>query len=216
MKSEFQLQREAYAAAISHPRVLNAITSGPNQRIAICFVEWSGPDAQKIVIDWTPIGDLDTARRFGDQLLEAPRSFADRTSISGTIDFVVPLFNHAAYDSDRRTIDVSGDGNNNSGRDVTAARDDALAMGIVINGLVILTDGQLSSSPDHTNPPGGLENYYRSNVIGGPGAFVIVAQDFNSFGEAILKKMITEIADLSHLQLTANRALTQPFSKPTN
>ena len=201
---KFQLQRQGYAAAISHPRVLNAIASGPNQRIAICFVEWSGPGAQKIVIDWTPIGDSDAARRFGDLLLEEPRSFADRTSISGAIDFAAALFDQAPYNSARRAVDVSGDGNNNSGRDIAAARDDAVAKGIVVNGLVILTDGRLSVSPDHTNPPGGLENYYRDNVIGGPGAFVVVAQDFNSFGEAILKKMVTEIADLPHLQQAAS------------
>ena len=197
---KFQLQREGYATAVSHPRVLNAIASGPNQRIAICFVEWSGPSAQKVVIDWTLIGDAGAARRFSDHLLEAPRSFADGTSISGAIDFAASLFNQAPYESSRYAIDVSGDGNNNSGRDITAARNDALAKGIVINGLVILTEDQASRHPAHTNPPGGLEDYYRNNVIGGPGAFVIVARDFDSFGEAILKKMITEIAQLPPLQ----------------
>jgi Protein of unknown function (DUF1194) len=194
---KFQLQREGYAAAISHPRVLNAITSGPHRRIAVCFVEWSGVGAQKVVIDWTLIGDAGAARRFGDQLLEAPRSFADRTSISGAIDFAAALFDRAPYDSTRRTVDVSGDGNNNSGRDVRAARDDALARGITINGLVILTppDVPLAWNSEHTNPPGGLANYYRDNVIGGTGAFVVVAENFNSFQGAITKKMITEVAD---------------------
>ncbi len=191
---KFQLQREGYAAAISHPRVLNAITSGPHRRIAVCFVEWSGVGAQKVVIDWTLIGDAGAARRFSDQLLEAPRSFADRTSISGAIDFAAALFDRAPYNSTRRTIDVSGDGNNNSGRDVSAARDDALAQGITINGLVILTEVALAWNSEHTNPPGGLDNYYRDNVIGGPGAFVIVAENFNSFQEAITKKMIAEVA----------------------
>ncbi len=181
--------------------MLNAIASGLNQRVAICFVEWSGL-AQKVVIDWTLIGDAGAARRFSDHLLEAPRSFAGGTSISGAVDFAASLFNQAPYESSRHTIDLSGDGNNNSGRDVTAARDDALAKGIVINGLVILTEDQASRHPSHTNPPGGLETYYRNNVIGGPGAFVIVARDFNSFGEAILKKMITEIAQLPPLQQT--------------
>jgi hypothetical protein len=199
---KFQLQREGYAAAISHPRVLNAITSGPHRRIAVCFVEWSGVSAQKVVIDWTLIGDAAAARRFGDQLLEAPRSFAERTSISGAIDFAAALFDRAPYDSTRHTIDVSGDGTNNSGRDVGPARDDALAKGITINGLVILTspDVQLAWNPEHTNPPGGLANYYRDNVIGGSGAFVVVAESFNSFQEAIIKKMIAEVAVLqTHL-----------------
>jgi Protein of unknown function (DUF1194) len=153
---KFQLQREGYAAAISHPQVLKAITSGLHRRIAVCFVEWSGIGAQKVVIDWTLIGDSGAARRFSDQLLEAPRSFADRTSISAAIDFAATLFGRAPYDSTRRTIDVSGDGNNNSGRDVSAARDDALAQGITINGLVILTppDMPLAWNAEHTNPPG--------------------------------------------------------------
>ena len=192
---KFQLQREGYAAAIAHPRVLKAITAGPHRRIAVCFVEWSGIAAQKVVIDWTLIGDIGAARRFSDQLLEAPRSFADRTSISGAIDFAAALFYRAPYDSTRRTIDISGDGNNNSGRDVSAARDDAVAKGITINGLAILTDMPLAWNSEHTNPPGGLPNYYRDNVIGGPGAFVIVAESFNSFQEAITKKMIAEVAD---------------------
>ena len=192
---KFQFQREGYAAAISHPRVLSAITSGLHRRIAVSFVEWSGAGAQKVVIDWTLIGDAGAARRFSDQLLEAPRSFADRTSISGAIDFAAGLFDRAPYDLTRRTIDVSGDGNNNSGRDVSAARDDAVAKGITINGLVILTDVPLARNSEHTNPPGGLANYYRDNVIGGPGAFVIVAENFNSFQEAITKKMIAEVAD---------------------
>ena len=84
---KFLLQREGYAAAISDPQVLDAIRSGPHQQIAICFVEWSGFGAQKLVIDWTVIDGAASARKFGDQLLELPRSFADRTSISGGIEF---------------------------------------------------------------------------------------------------------------------------------
>ena len=94
----------------------------------------------------------------------------------------------------RRTIDVSGDGTNNAGRDVKLARDETVAKGIVINGLVILSDRPVPWNAEHTNPPGGLEKYYQDNVIGGPGAFVLVAENFNSFGRAIIKKMIAEIA----------------------
>ena len=101
----------------------------------------------------------------------------------------------APFTAERQTIDVSGDGTNNSGRDVTMARDEALRLGIAINGLVILSDQPMPWNPEHTNPPGGLTNYYRDNVIGGPGSFVIEAKDFNSFGQAIIKKMIAEIAD---------------------
>ena len=192
--AKFQLQREGYAAAISDPRVLDAIRSGRNGRVGLTFVEWSGAGSQRVLIDWTTIGDAETARGFGDRLLEAPRSFADRTSISGAIEFAMGQLARAPYESARRTIDVSGDGTNNAGRDVTLARDKAVAQGVTINGLVILSETPLAWNPDHTNPPGGLQNYYRNNVIGGPGAFVLVAENFNSFGQAIVKKMIAEVA----------------------
>jgi hypothetical protein len=192
--AKFQLQREGYAAAISDPRVLDAIRSGRNSRIGLTFVEWSGVGAQRVVIDWATISDAESAKGFGDRLLEAPRSFADRTSISGAIEFAMGQFARAPYDAPRRTVDISGDGTNNAGRDVASVRDEALAKGITINGLVILSDTPLAWNPDHTNPPGGLDNYYRNNVVGGPGAFVQVAQDFNSFGQAIVKKMIAEVA----------------------
>jgi hypothetical protein len=191
---KFQLQRDGYAAAISDPRVLEAIRSGRTGRIAVSFVEWSGAGSQRVLIDWTGIGNADEAKSFGDHLLEAPRSFADRTSISSAIDFSMGQFAKAPFDSERRTIDISGDGTNNAGRDVTAARDEALAQGVTINGLVILSETPLAWNPDHTNPVGGLDKYYRDHVIGGTGAFVIVAENFASFGQAIIKKLIAEIA----------------------
>jgi hypothetical protein len=194
---KFLLQREGYATAISDPHVIDAIRSGPHQRIAVCFVEWSGFGAQKLVIDWTVIDGPAAARKFGDQLLELPRSFADRTSISGGIEFAMAQLERAPFEAARRTIDVSGDGTNNAGRDVKIARDEAVAKGIVVNGLVILSDRPVPWNAEHTNPPGGLERYYQDNVIGGPGAFVLVAENFNSFGRAIIKKMIAEIAFLA-------------------
>jgi hypothetical protein len=191
---KFQLQREGYAAAIADQRVLEAIGSGRHRRIAICFVEWSGANAQRVVIDWTVIADAAAARKFGDQLLELPRSFADRTSIGGAIDFSMLQLARAPFRAPRQTIDISGDGTHNSGRDVALARDEALATGATINGLVILSDQPMAWNPEHTHPPGGLVEYFRSNVIGGPGAFVMAADDFASFGQAIIKKMIAEIA----------------------
>ena len=192
--TKFQLQREGYAAAVADPHVLEAIHSGRTGRIGLTFVEWSGVGAQKVVIDWTTIGDTDSAKGFGDRLLEAPRSFADRTSISGAIEFAMGQLDKAPYGGARRIIDVSGDGTNNAGRDVAMLRDEAVAKGITINGLVILSDNPMSWNPDHTNPPGGLANYYRNNVVGGPSAFVMVAENFSSFGQAIVKKMIAEVA----------------------
>ncbi len=191
---KFALQREGYATAFSDPRVLNAIKSGANSRIAVTFLEWSGANSQRVVVDWMIIDGPQTAQQFGDRLLETPRSFADRTSISAGIDFSVSLFAKAPFEAKRRTIDVSGDGTNNSGRDVREARDAAVALNITINGLVILSTTPLPWNPEHTNPPGGLTKYFRDNVMGGPGAFVVEAQDFNSFGQAIISKLIAEIA----------------------
>jgi Protein of unknown function (DUF1194) len=174
--------------------VIEAIRAGPSGRIAVAFVEWSGVLSQKIVIDWTVISNDATAREFGDRIMGAPRAFADSTSISAGIEFAITQLDRAPYEAHRRVIDVSGDGDNNSGRDVTAARDVAIAKGITINGLVILTAPPSLSYSNHTNPPGGLAHYYRNNVIGGDGAFVVVAENFNSFGNAIIKKLIAEIA----------------------
>jgi hypothetical protein len=192
--AKFKLQRDGCGAAISNPRVIEAIQSGPHGLIAICFMEWSGVGAQKVVIDWTLIDGIKAAQEFASQLAEAQRSFADRTSISGGIDFAMARLERAPFQSSRRTIDVSGDGTNNSGRDVAAARDEAVAQGVTINGLVILTEQPLSWNVEHTNPPGGLEAYYRNNVIGGPNSFVMVAQSFNAFSQAILNKLIAEVA----------------------
>jgi len=195
---KFRLQRNGYVEALTNPRVIEAIQSGNNRRIAVSFVEWSGVVSQKVVIDWATISDETTARRFADGLVEAPRSFADRTSISAGIDFAMTQFERAPYEGLRRTIDVSGDGTNNSGRDVTSARDEAVAKGVTINGLVILSDSPTPWNPEHTNPPGGLAQYYRNNVIGGAGSFVMVAENFKSFGNALINKLIAEIAQARH------------------
>ena len=205
---KFELQRAGYASAIVDNQVIKAITGGPNRRIAVSFVEWSGVEAQRLVIDWTMIDDAVAARKFGNQLLELPRSFAGRTSISGGIDYAITVFSSAPYQSGRRTIDVSGDGTNNSGRAVNLARDDAVAAGITINGLVILSNSPLNWNPEHTHPPGGLANYYRTNVIGGPSSFVMVAENFDSFSQAIRKKLIAEIADVTSLSGT-DRAIEE-------
>ena len=193
--SKFEFQRSGYAAAFSNPRVIEAIRAGPSGRIAVAFIEWSGILQQKIVIDWMMIGNEETARQFGDRIMEAPRAFArNSTSISAGLDFAMTQLDRAPYEARRRVIDISGDGDNNSGRDIVVARDEAIAKGISINGLVILTEPPSPSNFSHTNPAGGLANYYRDNVIGGPGAFVVIAENFNSFGDILVKKLIREIA----------------------
>jgi uncharacterized protein DUF1194 len=178
----FDLQRQGYAKAFASREVLEAIAAGPNQTIAVTLVEWSGSGHQQQMIGWTFISDAASAEAFGSAVAETPRAFADWTSISGAIDFAVPLFRSDELDATRHVIDISGDGINNNGRGVNEARADALSAGITINGLPILSEYPT------------LDAYYRDYVIGGPGAFATVAHDFPDFGHAILNKLVREIA----------------------
>jgi hypothetical protein len=201
---EFELQRQGYAAALIHPRVLAAIRAGALGRVALCYVEFAGAGEQAVVVDWSVVADGESAQIFADRIRAAPRPFAGRTSISGGIDFAVQQIAGSGVDAPRRVIDVSGDGTNNSGRTVNAARDDAVAAGITINGLAIINehpDNPYLSS--HVQPPEGLPEYYRQNVIGGPGAFMLQVKDFTSFAESVTRKLISEIA-----------ALRQPAPRP--
>ena len=179
----FELQREGYAAAFRDPRVLGAIQSGPSQAIAVAMMQWTGPALQVRAVDWSRLGDEASAKAFADAIRQAPRAlYGGGTSISGAVDGGRALLFESPYQAARRVIDISGDGSNNRGRSVTRARDEAVSAGIGINGLPIL-----ALEPD-------LDRYYEDNVIGGPGAFVIAAKDYESFAEAIRKKLITEIA----------------------
>ena len=196
-EGEFDLQRKGYAAALSDPRVLAAIRGGANGTIAVCFVEWSGAGEQMVVADWTVIHDDEDAGGLSAAILAAPRSFIGRTSISGAIDFAMARFGAAPQHSNRRIIDISGDGTNNSGRPVTEARDQALAEGVTINGLAIVNDKPNPGYAFHTQPPGGLPEWYRQNVIGGPGAFLRIVEDFRSFADAMTNKLVSEIAALT-------------------
>ena len=193
---KFRLQREGYAAAIVDPRVVRAMVGGPMGRIALCFVEWAGDTDQMLVMDWTHIGNAEEAEAVARRIKDAPRAFMGRTSISAAIDFGMAQLRRSPYQSDRRVIDVSGDGTNNSGRPVTEARDAAVAQGLTINGLVILSEIPLATNPMHTHPPGGLTLYYEKNVAGGPGAFVVEAENFEAFGQSLISKLIKEIAEV--------------------
>ena len=190
---EFELQRKGYAAALTDPRVLTAIQGRTNKAIGISFIEWSGDEDQQVVVDWTEIRDEEDAGSVAAAILAAPRSFMGRTSISAAIDFAMARFAMAKWQAKRRIIDVSGDGTNNSGRPVTEARDQAVANGVTINGLAIINDKPNLGYSAHTQPPGGLPLYYKENVIGGPNAFLIVVQDFNSFADAMANKLAKEI-----------------------
>lgn len=192
--AKFKLQREGYAAALTHKRVIDAIQSMPSSRIAICYVEWSGASAQAVVVDWTSIGTTAEAQAFAERVLAAPRLFMERTAIGAAIDFSMAQFAHSPFKAPRHVIDVSGDGTNNVGRDVTAARDQAVAAGTTINGLAILSEVPLPFNPLHTHPPGGLLKYYEENVIGGPGSFALAADNHEAFPRLVLSKLIKEIA----------------------
>ena len=191
---EFRLQREGYATAITSVPVLQAIQAGPHRAIAVTFIEWSGPFKQRVVVDWTVIRDGEMATVFANTLRTAPRSFADATAIGSAIDFAMRHFDRSGVESDRRIIDVSGDGDSNSGRPVEYARDDAVKAKVTINGLAIVNEHPLPGFIGHIQPVGGIGHYYRTRVAGGPGSFVFQIDSFDGFAEAIARKLVAEIA----------------------
>lgn len=206
-EDEARMQRQGYVAALTDPDVLKAVRSGLHGRIAISYFEWSGPETRRLVLDWTPIEDAATAAAAAATLAAFPVRSAMTTSISGAIEFAMPMYGRV-YEGARRVLDISGDGPNNAGPLVTIRRDEALARGITINGLPIIND-----RPNRTGFPvfTGLDLYYQHCVIGGPGAFLIVAEGFETFAEAIRKKMIIEIADLAPPR--PRRAATGPIRR---
>jgi hypothetical protein len=182
-QERFELQKQGYAAAFRHPQVLRAIQSGRTQSIAVAMTQWTGPTMQVIIVPWTRVRDQASADALADAIEKSQRQlFSGGTSISGAIDFGVTLMSTGPYRGIKRVIDVSGDGSNNRGRPVTLARDDAVGAGITINGLPIL-----ALEPN-------LDRYYFENVIGGPGAIMVPAANYDAFAQAILKKLIMEIA----------------------
>src|SRR3954466_5341136 len=193
---EFNLQRKGYANAITDPEVLSAIMGGKHHAIAVTFVEWSGADEQKVVIDWTVVRDGEVAAAIAWIIMWAPRSFVGRTATGSAIDFAVQRFQVSPANAERHVIDVSGDDTSNSGRPGIEARDEAVAAGITINGLAIINNRAGPGYAFHTNPPGGLPKYYRENVTGGPGAFLITVEDFHSFADAMTRKLVAEIAGI--------------------
>jgi uncharacterized protein DUF1194 len=179
----FELQKRGYVDAFRNPKVLSAILGGRTQSLAVTMVQWTGPFLHVQVLPWTLVKDEASVKTVASVIERTPRAlFGGGTSISGAIDHAMSLFPQSPFKAERQVMDISGDGSNNSGRSVVRARDEAVGKDVTINGLPIL-----AFEPD-------LDTYYRDFVIGGPGAFMIVAKDFESFGEAILKKMIIEIA----------------------
>ena len=192
--TEFKLEKDGYASAFSDPKVLEAIRGGPAGKIAVSYVEFASSFEVRTVLDWTVIKDRDSAGAFIQRLAAEPRSFWGRTAISAGIDQGVQLLAETGLNAARRVIDVCGDGTNNAGREASDARDDAVKAGITINGLAIINEHPVSWTFAHVQPPGGLANYYRENVTGGPGSFVLEVHDFASFGEAMTRKLVNEIA----------------------
>jgi hypothetical protein len=188
---ELAIQREGYAQALISKEFLQALKTGPNGKIAVTYFEWAASSDQKIIIPWRVIDGPETADAVANEIMRTPIRRASRTSISGAINFAMPLFDENPYRGLRRVIDISGDGPNNNGGPVVQARDAALEKGIVINGLPIMVKEPSYSTMDIDN----LDFYYEDCVIGGPGSFVVTIKDREKFKEAIRTKLLLEVAD---------------------
>jgi hypothetical protein len=191
---EARLQRDGYVAAFRDPQVLQAIKGGILGRIAVTYFEWANSAHTYTVVGWTLIDSDAAAASFAAALAGRRPGPAHYTSISGAIDFGATLFKDNGFDGTRQVIDVSGDGPNNWGDLVTHARDRAVAQGLTINALPILDDGP--GPFGRYNIPN-LDLYFRDCVIGGPAAFIVVAENFEAFASAIRRKLILEIAGLA-------------------
>jgi hypothetical protein len=188
-EEEAELQRQGYRAALTDAAVLAAVGGGPHGAIAVAYVEWAGSSYQRLVIPWTRIAGSDDGTAWSDRLAASPRDSVTWTSISGALAFSRQVLADSPFEGTRRVIDVSGDGPNNNGPLPEPERDRLVAEAVTVNGLPIVND-----RPNFGMAQDGLEPYYRNSVIGGPGAFVIVADDFAAFGTAVRRKLIKEIA----------------------
>jgi hypothetical protein len=187
---ELAVQREGYVQAIVSKEFLQALKTGPNSKVAVTYFEWSASSDQRIIIPWRVIDGPESADAVAAEIIKAPVRRGSRTSISGAINFAIPLFEESPYRGLRRVIDISGDGPNNNGAPVTGARDAALEKGITINGLPIMVKEPSYSTMDIDN----LDFYYEDCVIGGPGSFVVSIKDRDKFKEAIQSKLLLEVA----------------------
>lgn len=184
---EMKLQRDGYADAIESPEVLAAIRDGVIGTIAVAYTEWGGATSQHTIVDWHVIKDAASAKIFADKVRREPRKAWGHNSISGAMLYGAKLMRDNAADGARKVIDISGDGPQIGGPPLPPARAEVLAEGIVINGLVI-------NRPGGRVGGAGLVDHYNNEVIGGPGAFVMVAEDTKMFAAAVRAKLIREIA----------------------
>jgi len=180
----WKLQREGYAQAVTHPAFLRAVEATPTRSVAIAFVEWSGIAEQRLVVDWTVIRGREDAERVADRLRQNDRSFTGSTSIAGALIFAATLLDVCPFRFSRAVVDVSGDGVNADGSNVETARDALLTRDVTINGIVIF--GPMSEPH--------LREHYEEHVVGGPGAFVMVADDEQTFAYALVRKLVREVA----------------------
>ncbi len=181
--AEFDLQIQGLARAFRDPQVLQAVRALGELGLAVSLVQWSGERKQVLAVDWTLVAGPEEANAFADQVAAVPRFvIGGGTAIAGALKFAMGQLDGNAFQGRRRVIDVSGDGRANLGAQPASLRDQAVALGITINGLAIL------------NEEVALAEYYRAQVIGGPGAFVITANDYQSYALAILAKLLREIA----------------------
>lgn len=186
---EAVLQREGYRSAMVDPGVVAAIGGGALGAIAVAYVEWASYEFQDLVIPWMRIGGLADARAWATRLEHSPRQSVSWTSISGALAFSGRLLTASPFEGTRRVIDVSGDGANNNGPPAELERDRLVAAGVTINGLPII-----NRHPRFGRLELEVDKYYEASVIGGVGAFMIVADDFATFANAIKRKLIQEIA----------------------
>ncbi|MAZ84355.1 MAG: hypothetical protein CME90_12235 [Hoeflea sp.] len=203
--SELEIQRHGYAEAIRSPEVVAAIEQGAYGRIAVAMYEWAADFSQNEIFGWTLIETGDDAERVAELILAAPSYGRNRTSISGAIKKGVEVLEASPYDGFRRVIDISGDGPNNQGDRVVAARDEAIAKRIVINGLPLMTRG----GPGYGFNIAELDAYYRDCVIGGPGSFLVPVTQWEQFPEAVRRKLVQEIGGIEQNSLPVMKAQTR-------
>jgi hypothetical protein len=187
---EQKIQRDGYIAAFRRKEVIDAIREGVHGRVAITYVEWAGSTVQRTIVPWTLIDSTESAERLAAALGQPIPSTQSRTSISGAIDYSSTLFDNNGFKGMRKVIDISGDGANNNGRPVAEAREEAVAKGITVNGLPLMTRGDFYSDWAVAD----LDIYYSNCVIGGPGAFMIPVNSWDQFPEAVRRKLVLELA----------------------
>lgn len=179
---DYYLQMHGIAAALRNPPLFEAIAEGPNQRVAILLVHWSNRNGQMIAIPWRILGHKIEIETVAREVERAPRQWLPGgTGMAAAIYFCTGQLNNLPFNATRLVIDVSGDGEENEGGDVEAARLNATNLGVTINGLPII-DGSLL-----------VEAYYQQRVIAGPGAFIVPAVNIHAFKTAMTQKLLREI-----------------------